>query len=338
MDRKPSLFEVDEKIYRRYDWRKQLFCRTNIDPNFEHYKQDVYKKAKEFLKEEKEGYTRLDYALNMAAWKLYEIYKQIPKNKIREMGIFESGRKLLKYEVKDTARMSKIIKKVASLFGASITGIARLNERWVYSQDCDGKPIDLSAYKYVIVMAIEMEPEPMGSSPSVTTAISTALGYAKLSFLSMHVAEFIRYLGYLAMESINDTGLSIPMAIEAGLGKLGRIGLLVTPQYGPRVQLCKVFTNLPLEPDNPQGNGILDVCKKCKLCALACEVQAISFDDEPSFHIQSSTNNPGVKKWYINPEKCYNFWYENSVDCSACIEACPYSKIEKKRASEFWNV
>lgn len=332
-----ELFEIDEKVYKRYDWRKQLFCRTDIDTTFEHYKQEVFEKAEEYLKEEKEGYERIDYALNMAAWKFYEMFKHIPRDELQEMGTFETGKKLPRYEVKDPPEMSKIVKRVARFFGASLIGIARINEKWIYSHDCNGNPLDLSDYKYAIVMAIEMDPGPMGSSPSVTTACSTALGYAKLTFLAIHVARFIRYLGYKAIESINDTGLSIPLAIEAGIGKLGRIGLLVTREYGPRVQLCKVFTDLPLEPDNPQGSGIFDPCKNCKLCAIACEVQAISFDDQPSFKVQSPTNNPGVKKWYIDPEKCYNFWYDNTTDCSTCIEACPYSRIRKKSPGEFWN-
>ncbi len=332
-----SLFRIDDEVYKRYDWRKQLFCRTDIDPTFKHYNQEVFERMKEYLKEKKEGYERIDYALDMAAWKLYEMFKHIPREELHNLGIFHSGDNLPPYEVKDPATMSRIIKKVASFFGASLTGIARVNERWLYSHDCQGNPIDMKDYRYVIVMAIEMNPDAMGSSPSVTTAASTALGYAKLSFLTIHLAQFIRYLGYKAMESINDTGLSIPMAIEAGLGKLGRIGLLVTPQFGPRVQLCKVFTDLPLQPDNPHGSGILDTCKHCKLCALACEVDAISLDDEPSFKIQSPTNNPGVMKWYINPEKCYNFWYDNSTDCSTCIEACPYSKVKEKTPAEFWE-
>lgn len=29
-------------------------------------------------------------------------------------------------------------------------------------------------------------------------------------------------------------------------GEVGRLGLLITPEYCPRVRLCKVFTDLPL--------------------------------------------------------------------------------------------
>ena len=40
-----------------------------------------------------------------------------------------------------------------------------------------------------------------------------------------------------------------PLAIMAGLGELSRIGILITPEFGPRVRLCKVFTDLPLQAD-----------------------------------------------------------------------------------------
>ena len=50
-------------------------------------------------------------------------------------------------------------------------------------------------------------------------------------------------------------GITIPMAVDAGLGELGRNGLLLTEKYGPRVRLCKVFTDLPLEPDEPIDLG-----------------------------------------------------------------------------------
>lgn len=44
---------------------------------------------------------------------------------------------------------------------------------------------------------------------------------------------------------VNDISLSIPLAIEAGLGELGRNGLLITKDFGPCVRLCKIFTTCP---------------------------------------------------------------------------------------------
>jgi hypothetical protein len=39
--------------------------------------------------------------------------------------------------------------------------------------------------------------------------------------------------------------------LGAGLGQLARLGTLITPEFGPRVRLCKVLTDLPLKPTDP---------------------------------------------------------------------------------------
>jgi len=94
-------------------------------------------------------------------------------------------------------------------------------------------------------MAIEMD---YGKFPTSDVGMSaaTGLGYSKMAFVSSLLAQFVRNIGYQALPCGNDTALSIPLAVDAGLGELGRNGLLITPQFGPRVRLCKVFTDLPL--------------------------------------------------------------------------------------------
>jgi epoxyqueuosine reductase QueG len=88
-----------------------------------------------------------------------------------------------------------------------------------------------------------------------------------MGFIAPSMARFIQELGYHAMPSGNDTALSIPMAVDAGLGELGRNGILITPKYGPRVRLCKVFTDLPLVHDKPVDLGVQAFCEICKKCA-----------------------------------------------------------------------
>jgi len=116
---------------------------------------------------------------------------------------------------------------------------------------------------------------------------------------------------------------------------------LITPQYGPRVRLCKIFTDLPLEPDKPIEFGVNEFCKKCKLCAEHCEVDAISMDDDPSFEVACRSNNPGALKWYTDVERCYLYWCENSADCSTCIKVCPYNVASAGKAyfspEKFWE-
>lgn len=61
-------------------------------------------------------------------------------------------------------------------------------------------------------------------------------------------------------------------ATSAGLGFIGKSGLLITPDFGPRVRLVTVFTDLPF----PTGQPILEGrCGSCRLCVEACPVGAI---------------------------------------------------------------
>ena len=101
--------------------------------------------------------------------------------------------------------------------------------------------------------------------------------------------------------------------------------MLITKEFGPRVRLVKVFTELDLKPDRPKTFGAWDFCKNCKRCAEACPSQAIP-SDEPTLEGKTISNNPGVLKWYIDPEKCIQFWRENGTDCANCITACTFNK------------
>ncbi|TFF89722.1 MAG: 4Fe-4S dicluster domain-containing protein [Promethearchaeota archaeon] len=191
-----------------------------------------------------------------------------------------------------------------------------------------------------IIMGIEMDKEAISTAPAQPAAAAASLAYSKMAFIIACLGEFIRNLGYRAIQCGNDTALSIPLAIDAGLGALGRNGLLITPEYGPRVRICKIFTDLPLITDQPDTKFIETVrktCSKCYKCAEICEAGAIS-KAKPSFDCPTISNNPGVKKYYVDVEKCFEFWVENSSDCGSCITVCPFSKIKKFLSpSEFWN-
>ena len=113
--------------------------------------------------------------------------------------------------------------------------------------------------------------------------------------------------------------------MEAGLGELGRMGLLMTKKYGPRVRICKVFTDLPLTYDHYQPFGATEFCNICKKCAKRCPSHAIPLDD-PTTEGPSLSSFSGVRKWYINPEKCFLFWVKNWMDCNNCVMVCPFNK------------
>jgi reductive dehalogenase len=169
-----------------------------------------------------------------------------------------------------------------------------------------------------------MNPNEIKKSPTFEAGIETGSAYSKTAFLVASLAGFIRNLGFKALSMGNDTALSIPLAIDAGLGELGRNGLLITPEMGPCVRIGKVFTDMPLELDHQIDFGISEFCKTCKKCAIECESGAIQKDDEPSYRVVCGSNNKAIKRWAVDHYKCYQFWVENGSECSTCIAVCPF--------------
>jgi epoxyqueuosine reductase len=288
---------------------------------------------------EKEGHTFLDRALQNAGWYLEmafahgivihgtDLYswKKQPADNLR----LPKG---LKYAVSDPVDLTRKIKAVAKWLGAALVGVCELDSRWVYSHyynlaSRDYSPLEIpEECRFAIALAVEEEYYAIKTSPLEPGSAATGLGYSHMAFVAGSLAHFIRDLGYTAIPSGNDTALSIPIAIDAGLGELGRNGLLITKKYGPRVRLCKVITDLPLVPDHPIEFGVSDFCKVCKKCAEKCPGQAIQYCDQTTEALNVS-NNAGVLKWPVDAEKCLGYWSRSS-SCTNCIRVCSFNKIE----------
>ena len=189
-------------------------------------------------------------------------------------------------------------------------------------------PDDLT---HVVVIVNEMDHQTIQTVPSALSGAATGQGYSRDIIAVLSVTQYIRNLGYRAVASLNDTALSIPLAIQAGLGQYGRHGLLITPEFGPRVRIAKIFTDLPLIPDQPIDFGVTETCNICRRCSDGCPVKAIP-DDAPKIEIHDGVSHlRGVKKWTINARQCFKFWVNQGTDCSICIRVCPYNKDFSKR-------
>ncbi|HJX23484.1 MAG TPA: hypothetical protein VJ574_03630, partial [Candidatus Bathyarchaeia archaeon] len=104
---------------------------------------------------------------------------------------------------------------------------------------------------------------------------------------------------------------------KAGLGTIGKSSLLITPQFGPRVNLGTVITDAQLEPDQPIEANF---CKDCLVCAKTCLGQAISdkgYDAAGCWRAEfkHGENVPGI----------------NFRPCPAvCRKNCPVGKLKAK--------
>jgi ferredoxin len=337
--RLPAIQRIDQPTYsqylvtvERFDEKNTVFSRTGWDEEYQALVQEYSAKAPKDDWERVEGRALTAGAIyvDKTAGSLHPYYPGYFGHVRGVGGLYNWDDPVSpeRFPISDPAWMSERIKEVARFYGANLVGITEVDERWVYSNYFErvtgesGKN-DLP-YKYAIVMGIEMDWGGIHDSPGPEASAATAHAYSKMAILSSSLAKYIRALGYPAIPCGNDTAQSIPLAIDAGLGELGRNGLMLSPEYGSRQRLCKVFTDLSLVPDKPIDFGLQSFCETCHACASACPVDAIRWEDRTTEQT-SISNRKGILRWPVNVARCYLFWQENGMDCSNCIAACPWA-------------
>ncbi len=320
----------------RFDQKNDMFKRTRWDPDLREMGRSLWS---ELAPGGKEGFTLAERALENAGWHTEMGYAHGVQ--IHDSGLYSwTDNPAVRYHryppgiqltPSDPVRMARQVKRAARFLGASLSRIAALDSRWVYSHSFhfvtrEHREMEIPEQcRYAVVMAIEMDYTMIRTSPTSIGAATAGLAYSQMAFVAGSLAQFIRDLGYTAIPSGNDTALNIPLAIDAGMGELGRNGLLITQEFGPRVRLCKVLTDMPLEPDPPREFGVARFCGQCRKCARFCPGQAISHGERTDRPVNIS-NNGGVLKWPVNADNCIGFWAKNGATCANCIRVCPFNK------------
>lgn len=110
-------------------------------------------------------------------------------------------------------------------------------------------------------------------------------------------------------------------AQHGGAGWIGKNTLLITKPAGSFFFIGIIFTDLEVEPDEPER----DHCGACNRCVEACPTGALELP------------------YRLNPAKCISFWtiesksvipeelkdkFHNRIyGCDICQDACPYNKF-----------
>ena len=219
--------------------------------------------------------------------------------------------------------MTTFTKQWAKKLGAASAGVTELEDYHWYSvvgRGPDwGQEVTLK-HKYAVALTVEMDKRALDSAPLAPSIMESSQQYVAAGVIAVQLAELFRNLGYPARAHIDgDYRVVCPLvARDAGLGEIGRMGLLMTPELGPRVRIAVVTTDLPLVPDRRVFDPtVIDFCERCKKCANVCPAEAITWD--------SRTKISEVLRWQIDSEKCYTLWSQIGTDCARCVSACPYS-------------
>ena len=222
-------------------------------------------------------------------------------------------------------KASGIIKGYAKLLGADVVGICKVNPLWAYTHKeaqewGDEVPEQLP---YAVVFGTEMRHEYVISSPHTSAEVECSFNYAKGAFISTALAQWFTGMGYSATAHNSGTYELImpPLAVDAGLGELGRCGYVITDKMGPRARIFACTTDMPLVPDKPVDIGAEEFCEHCLKCARACPSKSIPMGDKVVYN--------GVRKWKLNDETCFDYWGKIGTGCSICMAICPYSRPNK---------
>lgn len=218
--------------------------------------------------------------------------------------------------------------------GAAQVAFTTVEPKWLYAGvtiDPDIDEIETrdrqvfvpERFKYVIVCTIQVPPVLAKRAPSELGNAADRSGWARAEMVQVMLTNFITALGY-EVQSL--PGPYPPFAVMAGLGEMGRMNRMVSPLFGGNVRLAALLTDLPVALDKPVDFGLQEFCVRCKKCATVCPVEALSFDDEPTWQPQGSWSAPGKKVYFENSVKCRSYLSSEATFCTACMVACPWSK------------
>ncbi|MCT4613466.1 MAG: 4Fe-4S binding protein [Marinifilaceae bacterium] len=172
--------------------------------------------------------------------------------------------------------------------------------------------------RYAMMLTMNMDKLAIKSAPSLPATEEIWRTYASLGDIVNKLADFLRQRNYNCHPSpaIGGDVVTPPMGQDAGLGALGKNGLLITPEFGPSQRLAALFLDfegLPIKtPEENKHLWIKDFCETCNRCVDKCPGNAI---------LKQTRIESDGHPTYINREKCAPMFSKN---CCTCIAVCPF--------------
>ena len=231
---------------------------------------------------------------------------------------------------KDTASLEDLLKEL----NVDKTGAVDLND-WKDTPLWEDAQKLLPGAKSIIVLAMELFSEIVNQATS--RAVAGELALRDLYLANSEVIEgHLDWEGYKLIKELHARdfkGLLLPaggspydarflegplsyknVAEAVGIGIIGWHGLLITPEYGPRVRLACIVTDAPFT-----GSTLPDMESPCIKCGGACIKICPS---------KAIVKPQGDEAYRLDKYACCSY-YTASGMCAECLKVCPAGKTNR---------
>ncbi|MCX8181898.1 MAG: hypothetical protein N3D12_02140 [Candidatus Methanomethyliaceae archaeon] len=236
-----------------------------------------------------------------------------------------------KVKVRDKKKLTESVRDYAQSLGADIFGVADPFNRLLQAAPEGHRPQDyLKGAKSVVVLGMVVIKHVLNTTPSTIYSKHYDTINECLNAAAYGVAKFLKRSGYESIHFPETDNYKVlwrqyeagyqkfvpsfnhmAAAEAAGLGKKGICGVLLTPEYGPRVRWISIVTEAPLVKGNAfSGEICLEKIQSntCQKCVRSCPIGAIS--------VEGGTD----------VRRCWVYWNQlrdMGSACGVCIRNCP---------------
>jgi len=193
-----------------------------------------------------------------------------------------------------------------------LIGYTPVNENYVFK--------DLKVYgKNAIILGMEMKWDKIKEAPGAICEIELFRVYKVLGDVTIELAEYMKHLGYKS-EAHHPFGGKLlygPHVTTANLGIMGRNGLILSPEFGPRQRWSIITTDAEIPKTKERDfNELKDFCEKCGACVRECKGGSV-------YETPIEKGNGVIT--HIDRSKCIQSILDNNY-CSYCLRICMPSR------------
>ena len=256
--------------------------------------------------------------------------------------------------------IAKDVKKMAKDFGADLVGIASAKTLNAFPPDprYPQTPDRISPHvKSVIVIACHIPVAGFRAKHNIAVQYLDMLVLRRMDRIAYKIADRLEREGHPSLvTAAQETDWNLKTAsygrlstrhlgIEAGLGTFGLEVNILSPEYGPRLHLTGILTELELESDSPMTEQVC-IGESCSRCLHSCPTDAVlhfGIDkrncavEAQEFGYMTATDffkkfvaAPRVEKQkMIKARDLFGFWQGllrvvgSFGDCPRCLAVCP---------------